>query len=340
MRILKALLVLLTFACALPAEGAKRSVYHSSLALQVETAYDRIMQDGCVGQFCHPVDEKKCGKEWHTTLTKVAHMPAIRATTIEDNFNDTPFLKKLRRMGCADKLYRFAANFPADTPLPPCPAPPRWLNDSGIWRLKITLLKEDYGERCNYLPYFQKLVDDLLWGGFSKNTRQNYILDLRDDPGGSHAMMLTLLQWLFSPGPHTHLYVRRERGQAGISDADSPQTQQTGLLGCPKVVLVNYGTRSAAEITTEFIRLSCPKPKTFIVGEKTYGKGAGTAWYDVGNYSVRVPSDVYLFGPDHHSINFVGIAPDVVVHNNGSKDLQLEKATEIFRCGIAETAPY
>jgi carboxyl-terminal processing protease len=136
------------------------------------------------------------------------------------------------------------------------------------------------------------------------------IVDLRDNPGGYVDTAQSIVSEFVSHGivayeqdaqKHLHpLYV--EKGML--------------LVHVPVVVLVNGGTASAAEITAGALRDDLGSK---IIGTTTYGKGSMQSVYALADgSSIRITDRLWLT-PDHHSIQKVGLKPDLQVTISGQQ---------------------
>jgi carboxyl-terminal processing protease len=149
------------------------------------------------------------------------------------------------------------------------------------------------------------------------------ILDLRDNPGGevSTAVQLSSL-WLKSGD----LIVQQKRGNTVI---DSQYANAINTLhGTKTVVLVNGGSASASEITALALRDS---KETYIIGEKTYGKGVVQQLIPFTDGSSLKVTIAKWYSPNGTNVNNKGITPDKIVtptedDYKNNNDVQLKAA--------------
>ena len=108
---------------------------------------------------------------------------------------------------------------------------------------------------------------------------------------------------------------------------------QKGLFGCPKAILVGGNTASSAEIVADVVLSWCPD--TVSVGQQTYGKFAGTAYFSLGMAKIQVSSEIWVTGRRTKSLNYQGIIPDIVT----SPGQELEVALKYIKNKSARTEP-
>lgn len=133
------------------------------------------------------------------------------------------------------------------------------------------------------------------------------VLDLRLNPGGLLNVAVEVADIflekdkliVYTESRSSNQNMRFESKQAPLVDAD-----------IPIVVLVNKGSASASEIVAGALR---DWNRAIILGEKTFGKGSVQSIIPLSDGSaLRLTTSKYLT-PDGHSINGVGISPDIEV---------------------------
>ncbi|MCL8207284.1 MAG: S41 family peptidase [Actinomycetia bacterium] len=130
-----------------------------------------------------------------------------------------------------------------------------------------------------------------------------YVVDLRNNPGGSLAECLQAVSAFVPPGP----VVRLEYKEASLDrtyDSTGPGTTR------PVAVLVNQDTASAAEI---FAAAVAQRHVGILVGTRTYGKGIVQQLIPLsGGASLKLTVAKYLT-PDGSDIEHRGLVPNLVV---------------------------
>jgi len=132
------------------------------------------------------------------------------------------------------------------------------------------------------------------------------ILDLRDNPGGVlNAAVAVGNDFL------NHGVIVSTHGRIPSSDVVFHAHGPDLLHGAPMVVLVNGGSASAAEIVAGALQ---DNHRALIMGTKTFGKGSVQTIMPMGNGGALRLTTARYFTPDGHSIQNVGIQPNIVVH--------------------------
>ncbi|MGE5418001.1 MAG: S41 family peptidase [Acidobacteriota bacterium] len=153
------------------------------------------------------------------------------------------------------------------------------------------------------------------------------IIDLRDDPGGSFWAARDIADGILEKG--IIVSVADNKGNKEVYEADA------GGLSMPIVVLVNGGSASASEILAGALK---DNKAAVLVGEKTYGKGLVQSIMPLrGGDALKLTTQKY-YTPNGTDINKIGIVPDYTVTNpiNSKKDVQLDKAVELVKAGLAQ----
>jgi len=170
------------------------------------------------------------------------------------------------------------------------PAADRRMLEPGIGYLQIFTFNEHATREVS--RFLQELRDQGALG---------LVLDLRNNAGGHLHVAIDSTGFFVPPGPVVTIS-GRERRQTFRSD--------TPGLGMPLVVLVNQFTASASEIMAGAIQ---DHQVGTILGTRTFGKGSVQNIISLPDGSaVRLTTDRY-YTPDGHSIEGVGITPDIVV---------------------------
>ena len=136
-----------------------------------------------------------------------------------------------------------------------------------------------------------------------KQGADEYILDLRNNPGGLLQAGIEIARLWLDKG--TVVYTVNRQGTLGSFEADGP-----ALTKDPLVVLVNQGTASASEILAGALQ---DNGRAKLVGEKTFGKGLIQSLFDLSDGSGLAVTVAKYETPNHRDIHKLGIAPDLEV---------------------------
>lgn len=132
------------------------------------------------------------------------------------------------------------------------------------------------------------------------------ILDLRDNPGGVLNAAVAVCDDFLNKG-----VIVSTHGRIPSSDIVFRAHGPDLLNGAPMVVLVNGGSASAAEIVAGALK---DNRRAIILGTKTFGKGSVQTIMPMGNGGALRLTTARYFTPDGHSIQNVGIRPNIEVH--------------------------
>jgi carboxyl-terminal processing protease len=136
---------------------------------------------------------------------------------------------------------------------------------------------------------------------------RSLVFDLRTNPGGLLNVAADVADEFLEKG---QLIVYTESRHADQSLRFKAKRDATVAPDTPIVVLVNGGSASASEIVAGALR---DWHRAVILGEKTFGKGSVQSIIPLSDGSaLRLTTAKYLT-PNGHSINGVGITPDIVV---------------------------
>jgi carboxyl-terminal processing protease len=136
-----------------------------------------------------------------------------------------------------------------------------------------------------------------------KQGAENYILDLRSNPGGLLQAGIEVARLWLDAG--TIVYTVNRQGIEGNFEATGQALTQD-----PLVVLVNQGTASASEILAGALK---DNHRATIVGERTFGKGLIQSLFDLSDGSGLAVTVAKYETPAHIDINKQGIKPDMMV---------------------------
>ncbi len=131
-----------------------------------------------------------------------------------------------------------------------------------------------------------------------------FILDLRNNPGGLLNQAVSIADYFLDNGLIVYTKGRR-KDQNTIFYAHA-----TGEKKYPLVVLVNEGSASASEIVAGAIQAH---KRGIIIGTQTFGKGSVQTIIPLSDGAGLRMTTARYYTPDDHSIQALGITPDVVV---------------------------
>ena len=173
---------------------------------------------------------------------------------------------------------------------------------------------------------FHRALDELEEAG-----AKGYVLDLRNNPGGSKDIAVEIGDTLFPKGEIITLI-----DNEGNEDIDRSDAR---YLNKPMVVLINGGSASASELLSGGIQ---DYGVGILVGETTFGKGVAQGFYFLDDGGVLRITSSYYETAGGRCPQDVGIIPDVevildeAVQNDPSlltteDDNQMQEALEILR---------
>lgn len=143
------------------------------------------------------------------------------------------------------------------------------------------------------------------------------VLDLRDNPGGLLDQAVQVADDWIRDGVIVQTKGRVESQQQSFNARDGGRENEY-----PLVVLVNAGSASASEIVAGALQ---DHGRAVVVGTQTFGKGSVQTVYPLEDGSgLRLTTALY-YTPSGHSIQEVGITPDLPVEN--PKPPEREQAT-------------
>ena len=153
---------------------------------------------------------------------------------------------------------------------------------------------------------FVKAVD-----GLQKDAPlRGLLIDLRSNPGGLLVGAVQIADELLDKGG-----IVSTKGRAMIGDSRFDATPGDRLKGAPVVLLVDAGSASAAEVLAGALH---DNKRAKVVGSRTFGKGSVQTLLPLDNGdSVKLTTARY-YTPSGHSIQALGIVPDVVLEPDGA----------------------
>ena len=155
---------------------------------------------------------------------------------------------------------------------------------------------------------------------FKKNKKiKNYILDLRNNPGGLLSQAIKISDYFLENGEIVSTKSKRKyenrKWFAKKGDIIDGETM---------VILINYGSASASEIVAGALQ---DHKRAILVGESTYGKGSVQSIIPLENEgAIRLTVSKYYL-PSGKSISKVGVNPDIVIAE-GSDEFRINTDTD------------
>ena len=157
-----------------------------------------------------------------------------------------------------------------------------------------------------------------------KELRQNkkiekYILDLRNNPGGLLSQAIKISDFFLNSGEIVSTKSRKKKENrkwfARKGDIIDGETL---------IVLINYGSASAAEIVAGALK---DHKRAILIGEKSFGKGSVQSVIPLNNKgAIRLTISKYYL-PSGKSISEVGITPDIEIAES-SEDFRMNTKTD------------
>jgi len=148
---------------------------------------------------------------------------------------------------------------------------------------------------------------------------ENYILDLRNNPGGLLSQAVKITDFFLNNGEIVSTKSKRkhENRKWFAKKGDI-------LNGETLVVLINYGSASASEIVAGALK---DHKRAILIGENTYGKGSVQSIIPLqNNGAIRLTVSKYYL-PSGKSISEVGVTPDIEVVES-SDEFKLNTETD------------
>ena len=163
-----------------------------------------------------------------------------------------------------------------------------------------------------------------------KNKLTGYILDLRNNPGGLLSQAINVSDFFLDDGE-----IVSTKGRKISETRRFFSKKGDGINGKPLIVIINTGSASAAEIVSGALK---DHKRAIILGERSYGKGSVQSIVPLKNGgALRLTISKYYL-PSGKSISEVGVLPDILVEEVGSKfkintdtDNQLKYAVDLLR---------
>ena len=172
--------------------------------------------------------------------------------------------------------------------------------EGSIAVLRVTTFNEQTYD--NLAERIQAAIDEL--GGIEN--LQGVVLDLRNNPGGLLMQAVSVSDAFLDAGEIVSTRGRDQTGGDRYTAAPGDLIQ-----GRPMVVLINGGSASASEIVAGALQ---DHRRAVVVGERSFGKGSVQSLIPLrGDGAMRLTTALY-YTPSGRSIQALGVAPDIVVH--------------------------
>lgn len=173
------------------------------------------------------------------------------------------------------------------------------------------------------VPLLEQAIADIQ----SRRSVRSVVLDLRNNPGGYLDAAIDVASYW--AGDRVIVSERLRDG----STTTHQGTKRSALAGYPTVVLVNGGSASASEIVAGALK---DYDEAELIGSTTFGKGSVQDLTELPDGSSVKLTIAKWFTPDNHSIDGVGIEPDVAIEMTEEdyatdRDPQLDRALQILK---------
>jgi len=165
---------------------------------------------------------------------------------------------------------------------------------------------------------------------FEKDSKiENYIVDLRNNPGGLLTQAINITDVFLDEGE-----IVSTKGRKASETRKFFAKKGDEIKGKPIIVLINNGSASASEIFAGALK---DHKRAIILGENSYGKGSVQSIVNLNNGGgIRLTISKYYL-PSGNSISEIGVAPDILVEETGDdfkinseNDNQLNYALKLF----------
>jgi carboxyl-terminal processing protease len=146
------------------------------------------------------------------------------------------------------------------------------------------------------------------------NGMKALILDLRWNPGGLLEQAVSVCEKFL---PRGQLVVSTEGRNPSQNTSRRAMGHGDEIKDIPMVVLVNYGSASAAEIVTGCLQ---DLSRAIILGETTFGKGSVQSILPFEDGSALRLTTAKYYTPSHKVIHEKGITPNIIVPTTDEED--------------------
>uniref|UniRef100_A0A7V4N3T8 S41 family peptidase n=1 Tax=Thermodesulfobacterium geofontis TaxID=1295609 RepID=A0A7V4N3T8_9BACT len=154
------------------------------------------------------------------------------------------------------------------------------------------------------------------------------ILDMRFNPGGLLSSAIEVADEFLEDGLVVSVKGKNKEAQMEFKAAPNPSQRKHSY---PIIILINYGTASAAEIVTGALK---DNNRALVLGQKSFGKGLVQTVIPLGeDYAVKLTT-AYYYTPKGVCIDKIGITPDIEIpeiETPGDKNSEKVKEDKVFK---------
>ena len=166
---------------------------------------------------------------------------------------------------------------------------------NSIGYIRLTSFNENSGKQI------KKKINQLE----NENKVKAYILDLRNNPGGLLSQAIKISDFFLD---HGEIVSTKSRNASENRKWFAKKGDLTN--GKPIILLINYGSASAAEIVAGALK---DHKRAILIGENSYGKGSVQSIIPLKNKgAIRLTVAKYYL-PSGKSISEVGVSPDIEI---------------------------
>ena len=167
--------------------------------------------------------------------------------------------------------------------------------ENNIGYIRLTSFNENSGKQI------KKKINQLE----NENKVKGYILDLRNNPGGLLSQAIKISDFFLD---HGEIVSTKGRNTSENRKWFAKKGDLTN--GKPIILLINYGSASAAEIVAGALK---DHKRAILIGENSYGKGSVQSIIPLKNKgAIRLTVAKYYL-PSGKSISEVGVSPDIEI---------------------------
>ena len=183
------------------------------------------------------------------------------------------------------------------------------LIDNNIGYIRLTSFNENSSNQIK--NKLKKLSKD--------NNIKGYILDLRNNPGGLLTQAIKISDFFLDNGE-----IVSTKGRKNSENRKWFAKKGDIINGKSLIVLINYGSASAAEIVAGALK---DHKRAILIGENSFGKGSVQSIIPLKNRgAIRLTISKYYL-PSGQSISEVGVTPDIEVSED-SEEFKMNTKTD------------
>ncbi len=183
------------------------------------------------------------------------------------------------------------------------------LIDNQIGYIRLTSFNENSGNQV------KKKINQLN----NEKKIKGYIFDLRNNPGGLLSQAIKISDFFLENGEIVSTKSKK------VSENKKYFAKKGDVIeGKPLIILINYGSASAAEIVAGALK---DHKRAILVGENSYGKGSVQSIIPLKNKgAIRLTISKYYL-PSGQSISEVGVTPDIEIAED-SEEFKMDSKTD------------